>query len=471
MNYLEIFNKLDVRGQGYLSTEQIKEFCERCFFCTLDPQRVEEAIVRVCGHQHCTLEHLRDVIGETIKLIEVEKNIRWEFKFLDKEGSGRISLSDALFLFKSVQGSGFTLASWQLFLSQRPNNTCNYVTCDELVEALLASGSSGGSTKMATTSFEDYMSNKLELSRMALEHKQTIYSELQKLVEDISSSSDNNNFLGDVLDENEVTTASTTMASSRVSLVDKAMARLEDIKKYGLDAFSFSPPKDSMSEDDKISSSDATTGANCTFKEPHDDNEIDIGPEQSDLDKRDVLKSIINKLILTIYKCLAEKLLADLVVCNHADVPRPESLQNDYSQLLSQLPSDMREVEEFSVDNKWTNALEKLFTRCDVHIYCLAVVETDCKLLEIFDNKIACTEKFAKLMNWLGRGCSQELITVERFLAHNCDLAAVHKMVLQFCYMNNALQQEGDFTSALLMSRVLQLSFKEQIFICQRKER
>lgn len=471
MNYSEIFDKLDVRGQGYLGTEQIKEFCERCFFCTLDPQRVEEAIARVCGHRHCTLEHLRDVIGEIIKLIEVEKNIRWEFKFLDKEGSGRISLSDALFLFKSVQGSEFTLASWQLFLSQRPNITWNYVTCDELVDALLAGGSSaGGMTKMATTSFDDYMSNKLELSRMALERKQTIYSELQKLVEEISSS-DDDDFLEDGLDENEVT-ATTTEASSKVSLVDKATARVEDIKKNGLNAFTFNPPKDSLCEDDEInSSSDTNTGAYCIIKEPHGDDEIDIGPEQSDLDKRDVLKSIVNKLVLTIYKCLAEKLLADLVVCNHADVPRPESLQNDYSQLLSQLPSDMRQVEEFSVDNKWTNALEKLFTQCDVHIYCLAVVETDCKLLEIFDSKIACIEKFAKLMNWLGGGCGQELIAVEKFLAQNCDLATVHKMVLQFCYIYNALQQEDDFTSALLMSRVLQLSFKEQIFICQHKER
>lgn len=471
MNYSELFNKLDVRGQGYLCMEQIKEFCEQCFFCTLDPQRVEEAITRVCGHRHCALERLRDVIGEVVKLIKAEKNIRWEFKFLDKRGSGRISLSDALFLFKSVQGSGFTLGSWQLFLSQRPNITCSYVTCDELVEALLSSGSYavvGDSNKVATTSFDDYMANKLELSRMALERKQTIYNELQKLVEEISST-DNDDFLEDVLDDNGVT--ATTMPSSKMSLVDKATARLEGIKRNGLNAFTFSPPKDLLCEDDEISSTDAVT-ATCTVKEQNEEeDDINIAPELSDLDKRNLLESIINKLVLAIYKCLAEKLLADLVVCNHADVPRPESLQNDYSQLLSQLPSDMRQTEEFSLGNKWTNALEKLFSQCDLHIYCLAVIETNCDLLEIFDNKIESKEKFAKLMNWLAKSCRQELIAVERSLAQNCDLATVHKMVLQLCYTNNALQQEADFTSALLITRVLQLSFKEQIFISQHKER
>ena len=475
MNYSEIFNKLDVRGHGYLCMEQIKEFCEQCFLCTLDSRRVEEAILRVCGHHHCTVESLRDVISEVIKVIKLEKNIRWEFKFLDKEESGRISLSEALFLFKTVQGSGFTLASWQLFLSQRSNSMCGYVTCDELVQALLTNNSSMGGT-MLGTSYEDYVSNKQELSRMALERKQAIYSDLQKLVAEISDDNDDDDFLEDVLDDDKPRTTTTT---NKMSLIDKATERVENIKQNGLNAFNFKPPKDviedSLCEDHMHEMTAAAAAATTnTIKDDEADDEkheIDVVPEQSDVAKKDTLKDIINRLVLTKYKCLAEKLLADLVICNHADVPRIESLQNDYSQLLSQLPSDLRQVEEFSVDNRWTKALDKLFNQCDIHIYCLAVIEADHELLEIFDKKLTYPEKFAKLLKWLGRGCSQELIAVERSLSQNCDLAAIHKILLQFCYIKNAMQWEADFTSALVMSKLLQLSFKEQIFISQHKER
>lgn len=470
MNYSEIFNKLDVSGQGYLCMEQIKEFCEQCFFCTLDSRRVEEAIIRVCGHRHCTLEHLRNVISEVIKAIKLEKNIRWEFEFLDKEGTGRISLSDALFLFKTVEGCGFSLANWQLFLLQRSNSMCDYVTCDELVQTL-ASGGHSSSTGDATlaTPFDDYMSNKQELNRVALERKQAIYSDLQQLVAEISSDDDN-----DILDD-ALGNDWTTTADSKVSLIDKAAQRLQDINKNGLNAFSFNPLKDDLLHDDhKISAAIANTTNTIEGHEAMGDEEDSpdtVPAEQSDLDKKDTLKSIINTLVLKKYKCLAEKLLANLVICNHADVPRIESLQDDYSQLLSHLPSDLRQIKEFSVDNKWTKALEKLFTQCDIHIYCLALIETDSKLLEIFNNKLTSTEKFMKLMKWLGRGCSQELIEAERSLSQDCDLAFIHKTLLQFCYAKNAVQWEGDFTSALIMSKLLQLSFKEVAFICQHKER
>lgn len=471
MDYSEIFNKLDVRGQGYLSMEQIKGFCEQCFFCTLDPRHVEEAIVRVCGHHRCTVEWLRDVISEVIKLIKLEKNIRWEFKFLDKEGSGRISLSDALFLFKTAQGNKFSLASWQLFLAQRSNSMCDYVTCDELVQTLLASDGHVGSNILPHTSFDDYMSNKQELSRMALERKQAIYSDLQKLVAEISDDDDDDDCLEDVLDDNEITTTT--------SLIDKAAERLENIKKNGLNAFNFNPPKDyvedSLDKGYEISAVSTTVTTNAVEEHKGDDDEVDAVPEvsleHSDLTKQVTFRSIITTLVLTKHKCLAEKLLANLVLCNHADVPRMESLQNDYSQLMSQLPSDLRQIEEFSLDSKWIKPLEKLFTQCDVHICCLAMIETDHELLEIFNHKLTHTEKFAKLVKWLGRGCNQELSALEKSLPENCDLSTVHKTLLQLCCIKNAVQLENDFHSALVMSKLLQLSFKEQLFICQHKER
>ena len=461
MNYSEIFNKLDVHGQGYLCKEQVKEFCEQCFLCTVDSQRVEEAISRVCGHHHCTREFLRDVISEVIKIVKLEKSIRWEFRFLDKNESGRISLSDALFLFKTVQGSGFSLAGWQLFLSQRSNRMHNYITCDELLQQLLSDvgrSSPASNTLLAGhTSYEDYVSNKKELSRMALERKWAIYNDLQKLVAEISDD-DNDDFFENVLGDNE--------ADNNMSLVDKAAERLENIKQNGLNAFNFKPPIEDTLCEDHTTSVDATK----MDKEHKVDDETNFVLEQTDAAKEDALKSVINKLVLALYKSLAEKLMADLVICNHADVPRVESLQNDYTLLLSQLPSDLRQIKEFSVD-KWTTGLDKLFDQCGIHIYCLALLEADHELSEIFSSKLTCSEKFLKLVKWLGSSYSQEIIAVEKSLSQNCDLAAVRKILLQLCFIMNAVQWEPDFISALVMSKLLQLSFKEEFFISQHKER
>ena len=471
MDYSELFSKLDNHKKGYLCAEQIKELCEQCFSCTLDTFQVEEAVLRVCRRNLCSSEHLRTVIGEVAKLIQTEKNIRWEFKFLDKEGSGRISLSDALFLFKSVLGRNFSLASWQMFLSQRPNARSDGVEYERLKQALLT-GTIHSSSSALTTSFEDFMENKQELERMALEQKQAVCVGLNKLLEEISEDEDD---LDDILEHSKVAT------SSKVSLLDKAAERLQKIKTNGLSAFSFSPPEDDIlhtvsSNKDHTTTRHATTApANKKQEvkghEMDDADTTDGTPQLDDRAKETVLKGVINAAILARYKCLAEKLLADLVVCNHADVPRVESLQNDYSQLVSQLPDDLRAINNFSVDAKWSKALDKLFSQCDVHVYCLALIEADSKLLEMFDNKLEPSEKLTKLMQWLGSTCKQEIITAEKSLSQKSDLGAIHKMMLYLCYVKSAVQSEADFSSAIVMSRLLRLSFQEIAFIQQHKER
>lgn len=461
MDYSELFNKLDYPKKGYLSPEQIKELCEEYFSCSLDTFQVEEALLRVCGRNLCSSEHLRAVIGEVAKLIQTEKNIKWEFRFLDKTGSGRISPSDALFLFKSVLGRNFSLASWQMFLSQRPTATTEGVKFDELKQALLTNTTLSSSSAI-TTSFEDYMENKLELERMALEQKQAICADLQKLVAEISEDEED---IDEILDHNEV--------SSKVSLVDKAAERLQQIKRNGLSAFSFNPPQDDILVNDNQNNN--TFHHTPTKKKDKDyevdnDETTDGSPHFDNCAKKSELKRVINAAILARYKCLAGKLLADLVVCNHADVPRVESLQNDYSQLITQLPDDLRDINNFTVDTKWSKALDKLFSQCDVHMYCLALVEADCQLLKIFDNKLEASEKLIKLMQWLRNTCKQELIMTES-ISQKLDIGAIHKMMLYLCYIKSAVQSEADFSSAIVISKLLQLSFQEIGLIQQQKER
>jgi len=466
MDYSELFNKLDHHKKGYLCAEQIKELCEQCFSCTLNTFQVEETVLRVCGRNFCSSEHLQTVISEVAKLIQTEKNIRWEFQFLDKRESGRISLSDALFLFKSVLGRKFSFASWQMFLAQRPNARTDGVEYDGLKQTLLT-GAIHSSSNTLTTSFEQYMENKQELERMALEQNQAICAGLQKLIAEISEEEDD---LDEILNQSKVTT------SSKVSLLDRAAERLQKIERNGLSAFSFSPPQDDVLviNNQEYTTTHRTSPNTATAKKNYKVKKCDMTdstPQLDDHAKVNKLKGVINAVILARYKCLAEKLLADLVVCNHADVPRVESLQNDYSQLVSKLPNDLREISNFTVDVKWSKALDKLFSQCDIHIYCLALIEADGKLLNIFETKLEAPEKLAKLIQWLGSTCKQEIVMTEKSLSQKSDLGSIHKMMLYLCYIKSAVQSEADFSSAIVISRLLQFSFQEIAFIQQHKER
>ena len=309
---------------------------------------------------------------------------------------------------------------------------------------------------------------------MALEQKQTICADIQKLVAEISECEDD---LDDILDHRKGTT------SSKVSLLDRAAERLQNIERNGLSAFSFSPPQDDVLVSDSqeyttTHSAAATTTATTANKksevkecEMDKEDMTDDATQLHDHTKENALKGVVIAAILARYRCLAEKLLADLVVCNHADVPRVESLQNDYIQLASKLPDDLRDISNFTVDIKWSKALDKLFSQCDIHIYCLALIEADSKLLEVFDNKLEAPEKLTKLMQWLQSTCKQEIIMTEKSLSKKSDLGTIHKMMLYLCYIKSAVQSEADFSSAIVISRLLQLSFQEIAFIHQHKER
>ena len=49
----------------------------------------------------------------------MEEKIKWDFRALDMENVGRISLEAALFLFKAVHGDKFSQRYWNLFADNR----------------------------------------------------------------------------------------------------------------------------------------------------------------------------------------------------------------------------------------------------------------------------------------------------------------------------------------------------------------
>ncbi|EDO46860.1 predicted protein, partial [Nematostella vectensis] len=120
---LEImFDLLDTGMRGYLTKEQLLEFHETCYFSALDPRQAEGALVTVCGHNadgRCSREYFSAVLEEFERRKTLEDKIYWDFRALDYEGTNRISIKSALFLFKSVHEDYFSIRTWKAFLDQR----------------------------------------------------------------------------------------------------------------------------------------------------------------------------------------------------------------------------------------------------------------------------------------------------------------------------------------------------------------
>ena len=51
----------------------------------------------------------------------MEEQVRWDFMALDRTGSCRISVQDALLLFRNTHGDDFSMKVWQTFLNSRSN--------------------------------------------------------------------------------------------------------------------------------------------------------------------------------------------------------------------------------------------------------------------------------------------------------------------------------------------------------------
>eukprot|EP00111_Clytia_hemisphaerica_P002852 TCONS_00008039-protein len=76
----------------------------------------------VCGSKangRCRKEYFPDLIKEIERRHFMEEKIKWDFRALDKEDNGRISLESALFLFKAVHGEKFSQRYWNLFADSR----------------------------------------------------------------------------------------------------------------------------------------------------------------------------------------------------------------------------------------------------------------------------------------------------------------------------------------------------------------
>lgn len=87
------------------------------------PYEIYETLsLQVCGSKangRCRKEYFPDIVKEIERRHFMEEKIKWDFRALDVENKGRISLESALFLFKAVHGDKFSQRYWNLFEESR----------------------------------------------------------------------------------------------------------------------------------------------------------------------------------------------------------------------------------------------------------------------------------------------------------------------------------------------------------------
>lgn len=91
----------------------------------LSSQHFNDAIRTISGENKssseeywCHVNDLKDVVKELNRRIELREKLYWDFRLLDVQNEGSISLEKARVMFKEVQGDEFE-SFWKLFEEQQ----------------------------------------------------------------------------------------------------------------------------------------------------------------------------------------------------------------------------------------------------------------------------------------------------------------------------------------------------------------
>ncbi|XP_048257437.1 uncharacterized protein LOC124116969 isoform X2 [Haliotis rufescens] len=146
-----VFDRLDTCKLGYVTAGQLLDLHHTLNFSHVSIQHVNTAIQQVCGQDGAvTRTNFVDVLKEIERLQAIHEQAYWDFQALDYDGDHRITLKDALMLFKEFHGENFSMQTWHDFLSSRvePNTD---VFFDELCSWLcvLSSGDECSQEQMA----------------------------------------------------------------------------------------------------------------------------------------------------------------------------------------------------------------------------------------------------------------------------------------------------------------------------------
>jgi hypothetical protein len=225
--YLEVFDNVDTTLCGFLTAEQVHALYEEANFTKIPFHLVISALCYVCGldTRECKRDQFLPLLTEIERRQQLQEQVYWDFRSLDVRNRGRLSLNDALFLFKSTLQDSFTLKTWELFLQNRPDTTAD-VTLAELQWALLEPPVHGN-----IASAEDLLSKQAELEAYTNERNFEEYSMLMELQRDPDEEEQKNK-------------------EWRRSMRREARKKVKQIQRHGLDGILLSKSEVTFDDDE-----------------------------------------------------------------------------------------------------------------------------------------------------------------------------------------------------------------------------
>ncbi|XP_052249024.1 uncharacterized protein LOC127856876 isoform X2 [Dreissena polymorpha] len=131
-DFESMFDTIDISRKGTITVEELRQFCELLYFAPVCIQHVEGAVKQVCENPAVVRRReFLDVLTDVERRRAVDEQAFWDFQALDYTGQNRITLQNALLLFKEFHGDAFSLATWRRFLSSRENSDSD-VCFDEI---------------------------------------------------------------------------------------------------------------------------------------------------------------------------------------------------------------------------------------------------------------------------------------------------------------------------------------------------
>ncbi|XP_062522209.1 trichohyalin-like isoform X2 [Corticium candelabrum] len=209
---LEVFDMLDTTLCGFITAEQVHTYYESANVTQIPLYVVISALHHVCGFdvEECRRDQFSMLLAEIRRRQQVRDQIFWDFKALDIRNQGRVSLKNALFLFKATFQEDFSLKMWDVFLSNRIDQNAD-VSLVELEAAVLDPPVYGQPSSM-----EDLYSKEAELDAQTLKRDFTEYSMLMGLQRDVDAEEEK-------------------MREWKRSTVRESRRKVKQIEKYGLD--------------------------------------------------------------------------------------------------------------------------------------------------------------------------------------------------------------------------------------------
>lgn len=105
----------------------------------------------------------------------MEERNKWDFRAIDVDNIGRISIQSALFLSKAVHWERFSLQNWKQFLSER-DNPCDHISYDEMKLFLCDIPEYGSENSDA-----EYTKQEMELNKLGNDKNLQRHQQLRKL--------------------------------------------------------------------------------------------------------------------------------------------------------------------------------------------------------------------------------------------------------------------------------------------------